>query len=93
MGANVANEVADEQFLMPTEGIIAITGGNGALGLVFGDWLLDKAAEQKVGGFEIKFLSRSTKVSDQNMPAWNSIQKKAKKLNKFDSREDSLPIS
>merc|ERR1711953_1484414 len=73
-------EVVNDQFLMPTKGIIAITGGNGALGLVFGEWLLDKAAEQNVGGFEIKFLSRSTKVNDDNMPAWDSIQKKAKKL-------------
>jgi hypothetical protein len=45
-----------------------------------GNWLLDKASSQGVGGFSIMFLSRSTKVSDQNMPAWKAIQTKAAKL-------------
>eukprot|EP00439_Symbiodinium_sp_Y106_P043491 s3175_g5.t1 len=54
--------------------------GNGALGLVMGNWLLDKAAEQGVGGFEIKFLSRSMKISDLNIPLWKDIEAKAAKL-------------
>ena len=31
---------------MPSEGIIAISGGNGALGLVMGTWLLTRAEQQ-----------------------------------------------
>ncbi len=30
---------------MPDKGVICISGGNGALGLVMGNWLLDKAGE------------------------------------------------
>eukprot|EP00929_Paragymnodinium_shiwhaense_P089225 TRINITY_DN49411_c0_g1_i1.p1 TRINITY_DN49411_c0_g1~~TRINITY_DN49411_c0_g1_i1.p1 ORF type:complete len:612 (+),score=162.79 TRINITY_DN49411_c0_g1_i1:218-2053(+) len=74
-------EKANHQFLLPEKGIIAITGGNGALGMVMGNWLLDQAAKQKVSGIEVKFLSRSTKVNDQNQSAWQSVQKKAARLN------------
>jgi len=73
-------QAANKAFPMPSDGIIAISGGNGALGLVMGNWLLDKAAEQGVGGFEIKFLSRSMKISDLNMPLWKDIEAKAAKL-------------
>eukprot|EP00913_Durusdinium_trenchii_P027738 g26011.t1 len=48
-------------------GVICISGGNGALGLVMGNWLLDKAAEQGKSGFQIQFLSRSMKISEPKM--------------------------
>ena len=32
-----------QEFPMPDKGVICISGGNGALGLVMGNWLLDKA--------------------------------------------------
>ncbi|CAE7411338.1 ppsC [Symbiodinium pilosum] len=75
-----AYQAANKEFPMPSDGIIAISGGNGALGLVMGGWLLDKAAEQGVGGFTIKFLSRSVKISDGNMYLWKDIEAKAAKL-------------
>eukprot|EP00435_Cladocopium_sp_Y103_P036755 s3009_g9.t1 len=68
------------EFPMPDKGVICISGGNGALGLVMGNWLLDKAAEQGKSGFAIQFLSRSMKISDLNMPLWKDIEAKAAKL-------------
>lgn len=65
---------------LPETGVIAITGGNGALGLVMGGWLLRKAKEQGGKKFSIKFLSRSMKVSDQNMPNWKEIESMAAEL-------------
>jgi len=59
---------------LPDDGVIAISGGNGALGLVMGLWILRKAREQGGKKFTIKFLSRSMKVSDQNMPNWKEIE-------------------
>lgn len=73
-------EVARKPWIMPSSGVIAIFGGNGALGLVMGEWLLDKAEQQRVNGFSMQFLSRSMKVSDDNMPRWKSIKKRAEKL-------------
>jgi len=78
---------AGVKFEIPEEGVIAISGGNGALGLVMGGWLLDYAEKLKVssGGaykpkFTIHFLSRSMKVSDLNMPMWRKIQDKSAEL-------------
>jgi len=71
-------EKAQKPWVMPTSGTIAILGGNGALGLVMGEWLLAKAKEQ--GGkssLRIQFLSRSMKITDQNMPTWKKIQETA----------------
>lgn len=73
-------EAAQKEFLIPTSGVIAISGGNGALGLVMGNWLLDKAIESNVSGFSIQFLSRSCKITDLNMPLWLQIQAKASKI-------------
>jgi len=73
-------EAAQQEFPIPSSGVIAITGGNGALALVMGEWLLAKAEEQGASGFSIKFLSRSMKISDLNMPAWKRIQAKAEKM-------------
>lgn len=78
---------AGVKFVIPPEGVIAISGGNGALGLVMGLWLLETVEKEKAssGGsyepkFSIHFLSRSAKVSDMNMPNWKKIQRKAEEL-------------
>ncbi|CAL1144032.1 unnamed protein product [Cladocopium goreaui] len=78
---------ADKPWDVPSEGIIAISGGNGALGLVMGTWLLTRAEQQvKASGgqykpqFSIQFLSRSAKISDLNVPLWNKVQSKADAL-------------
>ncbi|CAJ1457288.1 unnamed protein product [Effrenium voratum] len=73
-------EAANKEFPLPNDGVICISGGNGALGLVMGNWLLDKAEEQGVSGFNIRFLSRSMKISDLNMPLWKDIESKAARL-------------
>eukprot|EP00405_Crypthecodinium_cohnii_P013849 CAMPEP_0206444674 /NCGR_PEP_ID=MMETSP0324_2-20121206/15049_1 /ASSEMBLY_ACC=CAM_ASM_000836 /TAXON_ID=2866 /ORGANISM="Crypthecodinium cohnii, Strain Seligo" /LENGTH=609 /DNA_ID=CAMNT_0053912735 /DNA_START=145 /DNA_END=1971 /DNA_ORIENTATION=+ len=73
-------EKAGQEFLLPSEGTIAITGGNGALALVMGEWLLKTAEDQGATGFSIKFLSRSMRISDDNMPTWKRIQGKAAQL-------------
>lgn len=67
-------------FQLPDDGVIAISGGNGALGLVMGAWLLRKAKEQGNKRFSMKFLSRTMKVNEQNMPNWLEIQKLAGEL-------------
>lgn len=73
-------QTAGVQFEIPEEGVIAISGGNGALGLVMGLWLLDFAVKRKAASsgsynprFSIQFLSRSAKVSDQNMENWAKL--------------------
>merc|ERR1712066_18572 len=43
-------------FQLPEDGIIGISGGNGALGLVMGLWILEKAKEQGGKKFSIQFL-------------------------------------
>eukprot|EP00930_Biecheleria_cincta_P059519 TRINITY_DN45236_c0_g1_i1.p1 TRINITY_DN45236_c0_g1~~TRINITY_DN45236_c0_g1_i1.p1 ORF type:complete len:650 (-),score=116.33 TRINITY_DN45236_c0_g1_i1:125-2074(-) len=80
-------EEADKPFDVPEEGTIAISGGNGALGLVMGNWLLGRVEKQKAasgGSYQpkltIKFLSRSAKISDLNMPLWAKVQSKAATL-------------
>eukprot|EP00437_Effrenium_voratum_P038468 CAMPEP_0181469284 /NCGR_PEP_ID=MMETSP1110-20121109/37934_1 /TAXON_ID=174948 /ORGANISM="Symbiodinium sp., Strain CCMP421" /LENGTH=641 /DNA_ID=CAMNT_0023594175 /DNA_START=43 /DNA_END=1967 /DNA_ORIENTATION=- len=80
-------EKADRSWDVPSEGIIAISGGNGALGLVMGTWLLTRAdAQVKASGgeykpnFSIQFMSRSAKISDLNVPLWNKVQSKAAAL-------------
>lgn len=62
------------EFQIPDDGVIAISGGNGALGLVMGKWLLQKAQLQGKQRIRIKFLSRSMKVSADNMPLWKQIE-------------------
>lgn len=78
---------ASKPWDVPSEGIIAISGGNGALGLVMGSWLLDRADKQMKAsggkykpGFSIQFMSRSAKISDLNIPLWNKVQSKADAL-------------
>merc|ERR1719210_1118643 len=68
-------EEVNKEFVIPGPGkIIAISGGNGALALVMGQFLLDTAEKQGKSGFTIKFLSRSMIISDLNMPAWKAIE-------------------
>mmetsp|Transcript_110147 Transcript_110147/g.351336 ORF Transcript_110147/g.351336 Transcript_110147/m.351336 type:complete len:614 (+) Transcript_110147:80-1921(+) len=67
-------------FQLPNDGVIAISGGNGALGLVMGMWILNKAKEQGGKHFTIEFLSRSMKINDQNMPNWKEIERLAAEL-------------
>ena len=45
---------------MPDRGIICISGGNGALGLVMGNWLLDKAPR---GGWGLGWVAFGNSVS------------------------------
>jgi len=73
-------EAASREFVMPARGVIAISGGNGALGLVMGNWLLDEAERQSASGFTIKFLSRSAKVSEPSLPLWKKVQAKAARM-------------
>jgi len=68
------------EWQLPEDGVIAISGGNGALGLVMGGWILRTAKRQGGKKFTIKFLSRSCKISDQNMPNWQEVQSLAASL-------------
>jgi len=67
-------------FVCPDEGVVGISGGNGALGLVMGLWMLRKAQQQGGKKFSIQFLSRSAKINDQNMPNWKEVQRIAEEL-------------
>jgi hypothetical protein len=71
---------ANCEFIIPKKGIIAISGGNGALGLVMGQWLLTQCEKDGVTGLNIKFCSRSCKITDLNMPTWKEIQARAAAL-------------
>lgn len=68
------------EFQLPEDGIIGISGGNGALGLVMGIWLLETAQRQGGKKFKIQFLSRSMKINDQNMPNWKRIEELAAEM-------------
>ncbi|CAE8700201.1 unnamed protein product [Polarella glacialis] len=85
-------EAASKDFPIPAEGVIAISGGNGALGLVMGNWLVDKAIAQGVTGFSIEFLSRSAKISDMNLGLWEEIQVKASKIG-VQVKQDKMDMS
>jgi len=80
-------QVANRPFEIPAEGVVGISGGNGALGLVMGEWLLAQAEKKQAesGGsytpkFSIKFLSRSMKIGDLNIARWKGIEEKAKSM-------------
>lgn len=81
-------EQAKVEFKIPEEGVVAISGGNGALGIVMGNWLLDWTARQKASSndkynptFSIQFLSRSAKIQDVNLANWAKVVEKAAALN------------
>mmetsp|Transcript_84126 Transcript_84126/g.214145 ORF Transcript_84126/g.214145 Transcript_84126/m.214145 type:complete len:620 (+) Transcript_84126:52-1911(+) len=65
------------EWQLPDDGIIGISGGNGALGLVMGLWILRRAQQQGGKKFSIQFLSRSCTVNDGNMANWVEIQRLA----------------
>lgn len=73
-------EMAKKEFKVPTEGIIGISGGNGALGIVFGTWMVELAEKQSVSGIKMQFLSRSCKIAKENEKAWKKLEAKAEKL-------------
>eukprot|EP00928_Gymnodinium_smaydae_P034794 TRINITY_DN24583_c1_g1_i1.p1 TRINITY_DN24583_c1_g1~~TRINITY_DN24583_c1_g1_i1.p1 ORF type:complete len:594 (-),score=118.60 TRINITY_DN24583_c1_g1_i1:161-1942(-) len=61
--------------------VVAITGGNGALALVMGQWLFDLAERTNKTGFSIKFLSRSARIGDElNRATWAKIEARAARL-------------
>lgn len=88
-GRYVLRQVSSKQFerkptfQLPEDGVIAISGGNGALGLVMGLWILRKAKQQGGKRFSIEFLSRSMKISDQNLTNWKEIEQLAASLGIF----------
>jgi len=67
-------------FQVPDDGVIGISGGNGALGIVMGQFLLAKAKEQGGKRFSMKFLSRSARVTDDNLANWEDVQRLAAEL-------------
>eukprot|EP00746_Dinoflagellata_sp_MGD_P168376 gnl/MRDRNA2_/MRDRNA2_99794_c0_seq1.p1 gnl/MRDRNA2_/MRDRNA2_99794_c0~~gnl/MRDRNA2_/MRDRNA2_99794_c0_seq1.p1 ORF type:complete len:653 (-),score=155.41 gnl/MRDRNA2_/MRDRNA2_99794_c0_seq1:151-2109(-) len=73
-------EMAKKEFKLQDDSIIGISGGNGALGIIFGTWLVDQAEKQKISGLKIQFLSRSMKITKDNEKAWNKLEKKAEKI-------------
>ena len=55
---------SNKVFQPPSTGVVGIGGGNGALGLVMGKYFLERLGDQrKTSSLEIKFLSRSCKIS------------------------------
>eukprot|EP00933_Yihiella_yeosuensis_P013909 TRINITY_DN12671_c0_g1_i2.p1 TRINITY_DN12671_c0_g1~~TRINITY_DN12671_c0_g1_i2.p1 ORF type:complete len:644 (-),score=133.16 TRINITY_DN12671_c0_g1_i2:68-1999(-) len=85
--STAAEKAANKPFDIPSEGIIAISGGNGALGLVMADWILTRAKIQVeasggkyVARFSIQLLSRSARISDSNTAWWDKVQSKAAEL-------------
>jgi len=73
---------ASVEFEMPGPGhIVAISGGNGSLGIIMAGWLVDEAQKQGKGGFEIHMLSRSCTITNDNMPNFKKVEAKAETLN------------
>jgi len=75
-----AYEKAGNKLKLPDSGVIAISGGNGSVALIIGTWLIQQAGAQGCKGITIKFLSRSMKITDQNMPQWELAQENARKF-------------
>lgn len=73
---------AETEIEMPEPGqIVAISGGNGSLGIIMAGWLVSQAEKQGKGGFEIQMLSRSCKIAADNMPPFQRVEQKAQALN------------
>jgi hypothetical protein len=89
----------EEMYPHPTSGIIGIAGGNGALGLVMGKWMLRRALKKKEEDpsynptFKIQFLSRSVKLSDINMPLWEEDKDLAAKIGTVTVEQAKLDLS
>jgi len=74
-------EAGQGELQLPKKGgIIAISGGNGALALVMGKWLMHLAQRRGATGFTIKFLSRSMKIGEENAQTWETIQRMGEHL-------------
>lgn len=80
-------QVEKREFEVPSEGIIAVTGGNGSLAQVFVKHLLDQAERKNIENrdlppvrFQLKLLSRSALVRDRERLAWMDVVHKAAKL-------------
>mmetsp|Transcript_73048 Transcript_73048/g.169345 ORF Transcript_73048/g.169345 Transcript_73048/m.169345 type:complete len:620 (-) Transcript_73048:96-1955(-) len=72
-------EAARREIELPTSGTIAITGC-GAMGLYFGQWLLDQAALARTNGFKLRFLSKSGTVRDNHQPLYQLLKEQADEL-------------
>jgi hypothetical protein len=69
---------SNKVFQPPSTGVVGIGGGNGALGLVMGKYLLERLGDQrKSSSLEIKFLSRSCKIQPAQQSLWDDVQKLA----------------
>mmetsp|Transcript_118194 Transcript_118194/g.335245 ORF Transcript_118194/g.335245 Transcript_118194/m.335245 type:complete len:609 (-) Transcript_118194:74-1900(-) len=77
-------EQRQQPFKLPMTGIIALSGGNGALAMVMSMWILDTLEKQGYKGgrgkVTVKLLSRSMKVGDDLMPKWKAVQEKGNSL-------------
>lgn len=71
-------QMRDEPFELPDDGIVLITGGNGSLGLRFGEWMLAKTTGSGKQ-YEIQFVSRSSNITTENIPVWETIANMADK--------------
>ncbi|KAJ1459742.1 KR domain-containing protein [Pelagophyceae sp. CCMP2097] len=72
---------SNKPFHTPPDGVIAIGGGNGALGLVMGKFFIENYLSRFDGNaagkkqLKILFLSRSCRISGEgNLKAWAEIQ-------------------
>eukprot|EP00913_Durusdinium_trenchii_P020315 g19085.t1 len=79
-GRYVLRQMSCKPYMRKPEWQLPEDGGNGALGLVMGLWLLRTAQKQGGKKFSIQFLSRSMKISEQNMPNWQEVQNLAQSL-------------
>jgi hypothetical protein len=69
---------SNKVFQPPATGVVGIGGGNGALGLVMGKYLLERLGDQrKTSSLEIKFLSRSCKIQPAQQSLWDDVQRLA----------------
>ena len=74
---------AFKSFLSPEslkDGVLILTGGNGALAMVMAQYLLDKMspALKKKSQLKIYFLSRSAKVPEANDAEWAKVLSRVK---------------
>ena len=84
------------RFMTPSDGTIAIGGGNGALGLVMGKYLLERLGEEgrKTAKLTFKFLSRSCKISGAgNEKLWSDIKKLAAQGDGITLEQESCDVS
>jgi len=71
---------ANVQIDLPESGIIAVSGGNGGVAIIIGTWLVKQMGARGIKGVKVMFLSRSMKITEQNMPFWKALEVTAEKL-------------